>query len=151
MSICGAKLSFRCCSIPGNWNLSLITLFSVMWSWYKSLGQASSMCPGPRRVAPLGHTRPHLTTPMVSLDTDSVSCQVGVETVTSIAGVHKMRLLHWHSSYHCFWCHLLTLYPQKWPKSLFENNTGRTYGPTDLRTDTTSYRHATAHLKRDEI
>ena len=29
----------------------------------------------------------------------------------------------------------------------FENNTGRTYGPMDRRTDTTSYRDATAHLK----
>ena len=29
----------------------------------------------------------------------------------------------------------------------FENNTGPTDGPTDLRTDTTSYRDATAHLK----
>ena len=27
---------------------------------------------------------------------------------------------------------------------------GRTYGPTDLRTDTTSYRDATPHLKREE-
>ena len=40
---------------------------------------------------------------------------------------HKMRLV----------CVLFTL----------ENNTGRTYGHTDLRTDTTSYRDATAHLK----
>ena len=32
----------------------------------------------------------------------------------------------------------------------FENNTGlRTYGPTDQRTDTTSYRDATAHLKNE--
>ena len=31
--------------------------------------------------------------------------------------------------------------------STFENNTGRTYGPTDRRTDATSYRDATAHLK----
>ena len=47
---------------------------------------------------------------------------------------HKMRLV----------CVLFT----------FENNTGYTDGPTDLRTDgrtdTTSYRDATAHLKRDE-
>ena len=41
---------------------------------------------------------------------------------------HKMRLV----------CVLFT----------FENNTGPTYGPTDRRTDTTSYRDATAHLKR---
>ena len=40
---------------------------------------------------------------------------------------HKMRLV----------CVLFT----------FENNTGRTYGPTGGRTDTTSYRDATAHLK----
>ena len=40
---------------------------------------------------------------------------------------HKMRLV----------CVLFT----------FENNTGRTYGRTDGRTETTSYRDATAHLK----
>ena len=48
---------------------------------------------------------------------------------------HKMRLV----------CVLFTL----------ENKTGRTYGrtdrPTDRRTDTTSYRDATAHLKRTAI
>ena len=37
------------------------------------------------------------------------------------------------------------------PIFTFENNTGHTDGPTDLRTygrtDTTSYRDATAHLK----
>ena len=37
----------------------------------------------------------------------------------------------------------------------FENNTGRTYGPTDgptdRRTDTTSYRDATAHLKTPSV
>ena len=32
----------------------------------------------------------------------------------------------------------------------FENNTGPTDGRTDRRTDTTSYRDATAHLKRKE-
>ena len=31
--------------------------------------------------------------------------------------------------------------------SIFENNWGRTDRPTDGRTDTTSYRDATAHLK----
>ena len=34
--------------------------------------------------------------------------------------------------------------------STFENNTGRTYGPTDRRTDTTSYGDATAHLKMED-
>ena len=35
--------------------------------------------------------------------------------------------------------------------SAFENNTGRTYGPTDGRTDTTSYKDATVHLKIGKI
>ena len=35
--------------------------------------------------------------------------------------------------------------------STFENNWGRTDRPTDGRTDTTSYRDATAHLKRVTI
>ena len=54
---------------------------------------------------------------------------------TSTAGVHKMRLLHRHSSYHCLWCHLMTFCLQNWSYSLFENNTGQTEGRTDLRTD----------------
>ena len=37
----------------------------------------------------------------------------------------------------------MTFYPQKWPCSSFENNTGQTEGPTDRRT---SYRDAYSHL-----
>ena len=49
--------------------------------------------------------------------------------------LQRMRLLHLHSSYHCLWWHLKAFYPQKWPCSLFENNTSRTSGWTYGRTD----------------
>ena len=41
----------------------------------------------------------------------------------------------------------MTFYPEKRPYSSFENNMGQADGLTDRRTDTTSYRDATAHLK----
>ena len=61
---------------------------------------------------------------------------------TSTVGVHQMQLLPGQSLYH-----LITFYPQKWLYSLFENNTGRTYGLTKGWRDTTSYRDASSHLK----
>ena len=68
------------------------------------------------------------------------------EQVPRGEGVHQMRLLYHHSSYH----HLMTSFDDFLPS--FESYTGRTdlrtYGRTDGRTDTTSYRCVVAFKKR---
>ena len=80
--------------------------------------------------------------------------------ITSTAGVHQMRPFCRHSFIIIIIIvvvvivvgHSKSFQPRKPRFSSFKNNTGpsdlRTDGPTDGRTDTTSYRDAWSHLKK---